>query len=250
MATRLFLRVLKIFARCGLIAAVLGIVVLPVQTASLLDLAIAPAHAASAGLSDPGAKAIAVAPAEKHKITRRAERSRARPLWNELSPAQHKALEPLAGEWNNLSETQKRKWIAVGKNYDRMPPSEQQRLHDRMDAWIALSPQQRQTARFNYAGTKRMKRDEKQEKWQAYQALSPGDREKFIEHAAGPPRGAAVAVKPVPQQKMPKVPTTEPDRVSRPRIAAPNEIDPNTLLPLRGSARRPTSTQVPSDSRP
>ncbi|MEO8250315.1 MAG: DUF3106 domain-containing protein [Burkholderiales bacterium] len=163
-----------------------------------------------------------------------------KPLWNELSAAQHQALAPLADHWNQLSETQKRKWIVMSRNYSELPLSEQVLLHGRMDAWVALSPQQRRAARTNFAETKRMSADEKQEKWEAYQALSPDDRRKFTDTATRPARGAAGAITPVPRKKLANI-AAEPSQPSRLRIAQPGQIDPRTLLPQPGA----TSTLLP-----
>ena len=165
-----------------------------------------------------------------------------RPLWTELTAAQHQALAPLAANWDHLSETQKRKWLVLSKNYARMSPPEQVRLHGRMDDWVALTAQQRHTARFNFAETKRMTQDEKQEKWKAYQALSPDDRSKFIDRAAPQPQGAAAAVKPVPRQKLANI-ETEPNRLTRPRIARPGQINPRTLLPRQDASQAPIPRQ-------
>lgn len=159
----------------------------------------------------------------------------AKPFWNELSPSQHRALAPLAGLWDQLSETQKSKWIVVSKNYAELPLPEQVRLHGRMDEWVALSPQQRRAARSNFAETSRMSANEKQKRWEAYQALSPDDRRKFSDTAAPRQHGAAASVTPVARQKLANI-TAEPNRSSRPRIAQPGQIDPRTMLPQAGAA--------------
>lgn len=182
----------------------------------------------------PVATTAAPAPAATRAKTVRSPARGTKPLWNELSRAQHEALAPLASHWDLLNETQKRKWLLVSRNYHSLPLSDQTRLHGRMDEWVALSPQQRQTARFNFAETKRLSSDEKQKKWQAYQALSPDDRRKFVEVAKpAAPQGAAVAVKPVPRQRLAPI-AAGPGRA--PRIAGVNQIDSRTLLPQRGAA--------------
>src|SRR5687768_14306515 len=52
-----------------------------------------------------------------------------RPGWAELTPEQQQALQPLAGSWPTLSEAQKRKWIALSRNFRQMKPDEQSKLH-------------------------------------------------------------------------------------------------------------------------
>ena len=159
-----------------------------------------------------------------------------KPLWSQLSTVQRAALAPLAAQWDGLSGSQKRKWIALSKNHHELTIAEQALLHARMNDWVKLSPQQRRTARLNFAETKRLSADEKQQKWEAYKALSPDARLKLNESAPALPSGAAVAVRPAPTQKLATVPMTGPSPIARPRLTAPNQIDPHTLLPQRGGA--------------
>ena len=46
----------------------------------------------------------------------------ARPAWTELTPAQQQVLAPLAGEWDKLDATRRKKWVAIAKNYPKMTP--------------------------------------------------------------------------------------------------------------------------------
>ncbi len=156
----------------------------------------------------------------------------AKPAWSELQPMQQRALKPLAGTWNSISEPQKRKWLAISRNFDKLPPAEQATLHARMGEWVGLSATQRSQARLNFAETKQLSADEKQAKWQAYQALSAEEKQKLAE--GGPRRltGAATAVKPVPKQRLATIPTDVQHAPNVPKIAtAPHQVDQNTLLP-------------------
>lgn len=152
--------------------------------------------------------------------------------WSQLSPQQQQALQPLAGQWDRLSDTQRRKWLNLSQNYARMSPTEQGRLHNRMRDWATLSTRERQQARLNFAIAKDLTPEQRRQQWQAYQALSPEERQKL---AAGAPRkapGAATAVQPVAPQKLAKVPRTPGKTTSpAPLAAAPGRIDPHTLLP-------------------
>lgn len=155
------------------------------------------------------------------------------PSWASLAKHQRLALKPLAADWNDLSEAQKRKWVALSRNFDKMPPQEQEKLQARMGEWVALSAKDRSRARLNFAETKNLSVEVKQAKWQAYQALSESERRTLAEQA--PTRklpGAATALRPAPAPRLAQIPSPI-DRQSRvPRIsAAPHQIDPNTLLP-------------------
>ena len=133
------------------------------------------------------------------------------PSWAELTPLQQQALAPLASSWNTtISEAQKRKWLAISKNYSSLPPEDQATLNSRMNEWVALSPQQRAQARLNFGKTRELSRqltpEEKKARWEAYQALSPEEKQKLAAKGSPNPTGAATAVKPVPPQKLAIVP--------------------------------------------
>lgn len=157
-----------------------------------------------------------------------------KPLWQELTPAQQHSLRPLGANWATFSEPHKRKWLALSKNYASLAPAEQVKLHSRMTDWARMSPQQRNQARLNFAETKKIAPDEKAANWQAYQALSPEEKQKLAAKAPPGPAGATAAVKPVPAQKLANVPTTRLTQKSS-AVAAnspqPSSIHTNTLLP-------------------
>lgn len=138
---------------------------------------------------------------------------------------QQQTLQPLASNWNTISEAQKRKWLEISKNYHSLPPEGQATMHSRMNEWVALSPQQRAQARLNFAKTKELSRqltpEEKKAKWQTYQALSPEEKQKLAAKATTRPVGAALAVKPVSPQKLAAVPPhgTKPESKPAPKIA-------------------------------
>jgi hypothetical protein len=75
-----------------------------------------------------------------------------------------------------------------------------------MNEWVNLSASQRAEARLNFATTKELSRqltpEEKLAKWQTYQSLSAGEKQKLAEKANAKPAGAALAIKPVPPQKL------------------------------------------------
>lgn len=175
-------------------------------------------------------------------------------LWNELSPAEQRALRPLAASWAQLDEAQRRKWRALAKGFDHMPPAEQALLQARMTEWAALSPRQRSQARLNFAQTKNLPVENKRAQWEAYQSLSPEERRRLAAKAPKLPKGAAPALEPVSSVKLVKpqpkalAPLVYPAPASAPAYAAsvaqpPSTprplIDPRTLLPLRDDGRRP-----------
>ena len=167
-------------------------------------------------------------------------KAEAKPLWSELNPAQQQALAPLAVSWGRLSDAHKRKWLALSVNFPSLPATEQAKLHSRMAEWAALSPQQRDQARLNFAESQKVPDTEKKAKWEAYQALPPEEKRKLAAGAtaAKPPAPpTAVALKPVPQQKLTTVPKSarEDPRAPYIAVAPPNKVDQNTLLPQPGA---------------
>jgi hypothetical protein len=134
------------------------------------------------------------------------------PLWNQLSAPEQAALKPLAANWDGLSIGQKRKWISVSKDFSRLSPAEQSKVHARMTEWSALSSQQRAAARQNFAQNKELTDgltpEQRKVQWQAYQQLSPEEKRKLAESAGRPAvAGAAPAARPQPVLR--KEPTPE-----------------------------------------
>lgn len=192
----------------------------PATSSAFKPLQLAPPSPGSIKATAPAAAAVPAAPSK--------------PLWQDLTPAQQQSLKPLGANWSAFSEAHKRKWLAVSKNYPTMAPPEQAKLHSRMTEWASMSPQQRNQARLNFAETKKMAPDEKTANWQAYQALSPEEKQKLAAKAPPPQAGATAAVKPVPAQKLANVPATR----NTPRGSAvasntplPPNVHTNTLLP-------------------
>lgn len=149
-----------------------------------------------------------------------------KPYWTELTPTQQETLRPLAASWSGLSEAHKKKWLEISRNYPSLPPEGQATMHGRMSEWAALSPQQRSEARLNFAKTKELSKqltpEEKKARWQAYQALSPEEKQKLAARAAPRTVGAAPAIKPVAPQKLAPVQPhgTKPDGKAAPKIVS------------------------------
>ncbi len=186
--------------------------------------AIAPALPSASSARPP----VAVVPAKTASTPKIA----VKPDWQDLSPSQQRSLKPLAEKWNTLAETQKRKWIAIAANYPKLAPAEQEKLHGRMTEWVSLSQQQRAQARLNFAESKKLTPTQKAATWNAYQALSPEEKQKLARSAPPKLAGAAAAAKPVPSHKLTNVPVTKQSAKQVPKMAAASHsVDHNTLLP-------------------
>ena len=171
-----------------------------------------------------------------------------KPLWSELTAEQQQALKPLVPHWNTLNTGQKRKWLALSRNFASMSADDQVTLHSRMIEWAALSNQQRAQARLNFAEVKRVPPDERKAKWEQYQALSEEEKRKLAERAPAKPRGAAIPVRPVSSQKLVPVPAVTPPGQHTPRIVlapSPSPMSSPAVLVATPPERAPAAGAVP-----
>ena len=167
--------------------------------------------------------------------------------WASLSPTQQSALAPLAKSWDSLSEGQKRKWIAISKSYAELAPQDKEKMHSRMVEWAALSPKDRELARLNFAQTKAVPKADRTAEWEAYQALSPEEKQKLASSGTAKPVGAAVAPKPVSPDKLAAVPVTrhtpeeQRNAIKASQVAPAKKPDTNNAAPAADSATPPKS---------
>ena len=106
--------------------------------------------------SPAGAKPALPAGTSSQTPSKIAKRPESKPTWNELKPAQQKALSPLASEWNKMEAGRKEKWLVIGNKFASMNPAEQERVQERMREWIKLTPAQRRSVRENYSRAKKL----------------------------------------------------------------------------------------------
>jgi hypothetical protein len=212
------------------------------------------------------------------------------PSWQSLSAQQRASLAPLQNDWASIDGPRKSKWLDIAARYPKLPPSEQERLQARMTEWARMTPSERARARLNYQEVKQLPNQERQDKWQAYQALPPDQREALASRSARtpPPKALPPGAKPSPDtgakrnivpnpshsggptkpvaptvvQASPGATTTLVTRqpappahqqAGMPKIAAtPGFVDRNTLLPKRGPqvAGVRSAASAPAAARP
>lgn len=195
------------------------------------------------------------------------------PAWPALSAQQRSVLAPLQRDWHTIDASRKAKWLEVAARFPSMPAEERQRVQERMADWARMSPAERGRARLNFQESKQFTREQKQERWEAYQALPDEQRRALAERAkpavdprkatatatlpdsawpkqtpqAARPAASAPLVKPVAPtivQAKPGATTTlmtrraEPpahQKPGQPKIAAkPDQVNSQTLLPQLG----------------
>ena len=152
-----------------------------------------------------------------------------KPRWTELSPPQQQALAPLADEWDKLTASQKKKWLAISAKFPSLKPDQQARLQDRMRDWIKLTPEQRRVARESYSHAKKLNPDQKAAEWRQYQQLPEDQKKKLADDAAvkkritNLPPAAQTEGKLTPPAKPPHNSDTNPSRESTRTNAAANQ---------------------------
>lgn len=106
------------------------------------------------------------------------------PTWLVLSPIQQTALMPLERDWDSLDTSSRSKWLSIATRFATLPAEEQARMHERMRAWARSTPAERQQARIGFQVAKQVAADQRQAKWEAYQALPPERRQELADKAA------------------------------------------------------------------
>ena len=192
--------------------------------------------------------------------------------WASLTATQKQALAPLEREWGSIDSQRQSKWLVLAAGFSSMPAADRARLHARMAEWARMTPAERSRARLQFQDARQVPANERQAKWQAYQALSEDDRHALAQKAkpaarpaSAPSQTAAVkpagsagkqnvvqatavprsrAVSATSQQVRPGATTTTittrappptHNQAGLPKIAATSGfVDPATLLPQRG----------------
>ncbi|WP_311223937.1 MULTISPECIES: DUF3106 domain-containing protein [unclassified Acidovorax] len=211
----------------------------------------------------PGTAVPAEVLASQHKKARNPAVRRVRtpepaqpvgPSWSQLTTAQREALAPLAERWPVLSEVQKRHWLNLAGGFKSLAPEEQVKMVERMTDWASLSTQQRSQARLNYAATAKLAPDSKVAQWEAYQALSPQEKERLAARAAPKPAGAATALRPVAPRKLAKVPAaaavTAASPANPPKIPPVNEFHSTQALPVLAPSPASTASSAAVQTAP
>jgi len=156
------------------------------------------------------------------------------PRWEELTPAQRKALQPLQGEWSGIDASRKQKWVEIATRYPTLPQAEQERISARMTEWAKMSPAERGRARLNFQNVRQLTPEERQARWQAYQSLSPEERDRLAARAA-PKNGSKAAPRNGAEPSRRLSNTTGRDGVQRKSNIVPNPTFAATPRPVSPS---------------
>jgi len=106
--------------------------------------------------------------------------------WARLTVAQQQALAPLQRDWALIDAQRKQKWLELAERMPKLPADERQLIQARMAEWARMTPAQRAGARAQFQETRQLTVDERQARWQEYQAL-PDDQRRQLARQAKPP---------------------------------------------------------------
>lgn len=118
--------------------------------------------------------------------------------WADLSPAERQALAPIAGEYDKLPDSARKRFRGAAKRYPHLNPAEQKRFQSQLTEWAKMNPEERKKAREKYREFSELppeKRNEVKEKWREHQ------EKKRVQQAPAPP---AQTLNPPPAQQPPK----------------------------------------------
>lgn len=105
------------------------------------------------------------------------------PAWGSLSAAQQQALAPLQRDWASIDATRKMKWLEVAGRFPTLPADERARVQERMASWARMTPAERASARMQFQEARQLPTEERQARWQQYQALSDDERKQLAQRA-------------------------------------------------------------------
>ncbi len=135
-----------------------------------------------------------------------------------------------------------------------MSPDQQQRIQGRMAEWARMTPAERGEARLRFIQSQRTGTgaEDREQRWDAYQALPNEQKKQFAARAAAPPASATPAQKP--RAGKPRLqtvaksvsPTAKSNLVTNPNFGAqPQAISP-TMLKAGPGASTTTVTKPPT----
>jgi Protein of unknown function (DUF3106) len=103
--------------------------------------------------------------------------------WSGLTPKQQALLAPLERDWADISDAQRSKWLSATPTLATMSGEEIKRVHDRIRDWTLLSGSERVNARIGFQVAKQLTAEQRQARWEAYQALPLAERQALADKA-------------------------------------------------------------------
>jgi hypothetical protein len=112
--------------------------------------------------------------------------------WADLTRAQKQALAPLERDWSFIDGVRQRKWVELAGRLPSMPEAERARIQQRMAQWASLTPAKRNQVRLQFLEAQSLPAEQRQARWQEYQALGAEEKKALARQApASPVNGSA-----------------------------------------------------------
>ena len=163
--------------------------------------------------------------------------------WAGLAANQRTLLSPLERDWAHISEAQRSKWLSATPMLATLPPEELARLQERMRDWARLTPAERVNARIGFQVAKQVNAEQREAKWEAYQALPPEKRQALTEKAAARRQAQTVAPRAAPKSMTANAKSnTVP---AAPRLVPPTPVT-GSLIQARPGATTVLMTRKPT----
>jgi hypothetical protein len=140
--------------------------------------------------------------------------------WEQMTPEQKVALEPLSHKWNTMANPARQKWLGIAKVFASLRPEEQQRMHEKMHEFVGLTAEERRLVRENFSRSKTLDPSQKSAQWEQYRQLPEEEKKKLAAEAASASTKKKVTALPSPSQ--PQIKTVAPvKRASTPDATCP-----------------------------
>jgi Protein of unknown function (DUF3106) len=177
--------------------------------------------------------------------------------WQDLKGPQQSTLKPLERDWSAMDAPQKQKWVELSTRFPTLTPAEKTRVQERMSEWTKLTPQERGQARLNFQEAKQLPAQDRQERWNAYQALTPEQKQQLAARASASasatqrPTPVDTSRKPVPpppgardDKGIRELPQSKLNIVPNPALSAgPKSIGPTVVQARPGATTSPINTR-------
>lgn len=167
--------------------------------------------------------------------------------WAVLTPAQKYFLAPLQRDWNSIEIQSRAKWIEVATRFPSMSGDERALVQERMADWARMTPAERGRARLQFQDARQVPQSERQDRWQAYQALPEGERRQLAQRARPAGKAASAGAPAAPAADAGKHNLVQATAVQSRRTATPTgqQAKPGaTTTPLTTRAQPPAHHQA------
>ena len=155
--------------------------------------------------------------------------------WQSLTQGQRQTLGPLERDWPTMDVPNKQKWLTIAARFHTLSPQEQARISERMSEWSRMTPLERGEVRMRFQEARQVPAPDRSARWEAYQKLSPAEKQRLLAraNAAGP--GASGVKRPSP----PRDNQAKANVVPNPALAQPpRPVSPTMVQASPGATTR------------